>query len=170
MWLLGTIVGLVLLFSYRTSTMGATSTVAGDAQAGSTAGTGGAAGTAGGADPGTGTTPDAGTTPNAGGTTTAPAPASGTQTVKGSVANTRWGPVQVQVKISGGKITEVTTLQVPDGNGRDREINDYAVPILREEVLAEQSAQIDSVSGATVTSVGYKQSLQAALDSAHFNG
>jgi uncharacterized protein with FMN-binding domain len=62
----------------------------------------------------------------------------------------------------------VTTLQAPNGNRRDLEINSYAVPQLRSEVLTAQSANIDVVSGATVTSEGYINSLQAALDSAHY--
>jgi uncharacterized protein with FMN-binding domain len=76
----------------------------------------------------------------------------------------------VQVHIGGGKITDVAALQVPNGNNRDYEINSYAVPQLRSEVLTAQSANIDVVSGATVTSEGYINSLQAALDSAHFKG
>jgi uncharacterized protein with FMN-binding domain len=55
----------------------------------------------------------------------------------------------------------------PSGNGRDREINAYALPVLRQETLAAQSATIDAVSGATVTSEGYRESLQSALDAAH---
>jgi uncharacterized protein with FMN-binding domain len=74
----------------------------------------------------------------------------------------------VRVRISGGRIVEVSTLRLPSGNRTDREINNYAVPILRQEVLAAQSANIDTVSGATVTSNGYRESLQAALDAAHF--
>jgi uncharacterized protein with FMN-binding domain len=88
--------------------------------------------------------------------------------VNGNVANTRWGPVQVQVHISGGRIVDVKTLQLPHGNQRDAEINSYAVPVLRKEVLDAQSADIDTVSGATVTSDGYIRSLQYALDAAHF--
>jgi len=105
-----------------------------------------------------------------------PAPSgssSGTSTdlvVNGSVAQTRWGPVQVRVRISGGRIVEVTTVQVPDGNQRDQEINAYAVPQLKQETLDAQSANVDTVSGATVTSDGYRESLQAALDAAHFTG
>lgn len=89
-------------------------------------------------------------------------------TVNGTVAQTRWGPVQVQVIISNGKIADVKVLQYPDGNGRDQEINSYALPELHDQVIAAQSADIDGVSGATVTSRGYTQSLQAALDTAHF--
>jgi uncharacterized protein with FMN-binding domain len=72
------------------------------------------------------------------------------------------------VHIRNGRITDVVALRVPNGNDRDKEINDYAVPRLRQEVLTAQSANIDSVSGATVTSDGYRRSLQAALDAAHF--
>ena len=68
--------------------------------------------------------------------------------------------------MQGGKITKVTVLQHPSGNPRDAEINDYALPILIQETLNAQSANIDMVSGATVTSDGYVQSLQAALDGA----
>ena len=66
----------------------------------------------------------------------------------------------------GGKITDVSVLQYPNGNPRDQEINDYALPILIQETLDAQSAKIDMVSGATVTSAGYLQSLQSALDQA----
>jgi uncharacterized protein with FMN-binding domain len=89
-------------------------------------------------------------------------------TVNGTVAQTRWGPVQVQVTIENGKITDVKALRYPNGNGRDDEINSYALPQLHDEVISAQSAHIDGVSGATVTSDGYTQSLQAALDAAHF--
>jgi uncharacterized protein with FMN-binding domain len=88
--------------------------------------------------------------------------------VNGTVAQTRWGPVQIQVTITSGRITDVRALQRPSGNDRDDEINGYAMPQLRSEVLSAQSANIDTVSGATVTSGGYIESLQAALDAAHF--
>ena len=98
----------------------------------------------------------------------AAAPATKALTVNGIVAQTRWGPVQVQVTITSGKITDVKAIKVPDGNDRDQEINSYALPQLHDQVIAAQSANIDGVSGATVTSRGYQQSLQAALDTAHF--
>ncbi|MER5788358.1 FMN-binding protein [Streptomyces sp. NPDC001980] len=90
----------------------------------------------------------------------------GTKTVTGDTVQTRWGPVQVKVTIKNGKITDVTAVQYPTDNPRDQEINDYALPQLRSEALAAQSASIDTVSGATYTSEGYQQSLQSALDSA----
>ncbi|WP_433047622.1 FMN-binding protein [Dactylosporangium sp. CS-033363] len=92
-------------------------------------------------------------------------PATG-KTFDGSVAATRWGDVQVRITVDGGKVTDVTALTYPTGNRRDQEINAYALPQLRTEALAAQSADIDAVSGATVTSEGYKESLQAALDAA----
>jgi uncharacterized protein with FMN-binding domain len=75
--------------------------------------------------------------------------------------------VQVRLTVKGGKITDVTVLQQPNGNPRDDEINSYALPILTQETLKDQSANIDMVSGATVTSTGYVQSLQSALDQAN---
>ena len=99
-----------------------------------------------------------------------PGPTGQGTVVDGSVAQTRWGPVQVQVTIAGGRITNVTVLRQPNGNRRDQEINASAIPQLNQEVLAAQSAQVDTVGGATVTSDGYVQSLQAALDAAHFPG
>jgi uncharacterized protein with FMN-binding domain len=103
----------------------------------------------------------------AGGSTPGAAPdGSGGTVLTGPVVDTRWGPVQVQVTVQGGKIVKVTTPQLPSGNNRDRQINDRAVPILVQETIQAQSAQIDGVSGATVTSDGYLQSLQAALDKA----
>ncbi|WP_203920077.1 FMN-binding protein [Rugosimonospora africana] len=96
-------------------------------------------------------------------------PSAAPETVaNGTVSQTVWGPVQVQVTIAAGKIADVIALQVPSQSSRDQEINSYAVPRLRQEVLTAQSAHIDAVSGATITSDGYVQSLQAALDAAHF--
>ncbi|MGW7404427.1 FMN-binding protein [Streptomyces sp. NPDC054833] len=93
-------------------------------------------------------------------------PATGTKTVTGDSVQTRWGPVQVRVTVKNGKLTRVTAVTYPQENPRDQEINSYAIPQLRREALAAQSAQIDTVSGATYTSDGYRQSLQSALDSA----
>ncbi|MFG2967330.1 FMN-binding protein [Streptomyces sp. NPDC048288] len=103
-----------------------------------------------------------GSTKSSGGSTKG----TGTKTVTGDTVQTRWGPVQVKVTIKGGRITDVTAVQYPTENPRDQQINSYAVPQLRSEALAAQSADIDTVSGATYTSDGYQQSLQSALDSA----
>ena len=107
-----------------------------------------------------GSSSSGGSTGSTGSTTTA------TKTVTGDTIQTQWGPVQVRVTIKGGKLTDVTAVQYPTDNPRDQEINSYALPRLRSEALQAQSANIDTVSGATYTSGGYRQSLQSALDSA----
>jgi uncharacterized protein with FMN-binding domain len=93
--------------------------------------------------------------------------AAGGTTVTGSAISTRYGIVQVQLTVLGGKITAARAVQAPDGNGRDRQISAYAVPILDRQVVAAQSAHIDGVTGATTTSEGYVDSLQSAIDQAH---
>ncbi|MEU2614320.1 FMN-binding protein [Micromonospora sp. NPDC007271] len=164
LWLLSTVAALVLLFSYKTSTMGP----GGDTSA-ITSGSDGSAGSSWTAtDDGSGTgSGSSGGSSGGSSSGSSGGSASGSGTATGSVAQTRWGPVQVKITVSGGKITDVIAVRVPDGNRRDQEINDYAVPILRQEALAAQSARIDTVSGATVTSDGYRESLQAAIDAAH---
>ena len=188
--LLSTITVLVLLFSYHTSTdSGSPSVVAapsGGAATGATPDTPTPSATTpapAGADPGTGSGDD-GAGDDDGGTVTTPSPSvtpspqatpspsattpsSSTKTYTGDQVMTRWGPMQVEITVSGGKITAAQAVQYPNGNGRDVEINSYALPVLNQEVVDRQSAQIDTVSGATVTSDGYLQSLQSALDQAH---
>jgi uncharacterized protein with FMN-binding domain len=85
--------------------------------------------------------------------------------VTGSVISTRYGTVEVQVTVQGGAITDVQAIELPSG-GRSGQISSYAAPLLASEALSAQSANIDIVSGATYTSEGYAQSLQAALDQA----
>jgi uncharacterized protein with FMN-binding domain len=80
---------------------------------------------------------------------------------------TEFGDVQLKVTISGGRIADVLPLQMPFDRRRSAEITQYAAPRLHDEVLQVQSAQIDTLSGATYTSEAYAQSVQAALDQAH---
>lgn len=87
-----------------------------------------------------------------------------TTTVTGNAIDTRYGPVQVQLTMTAGRITAVRVLQYPAHDGRDIQINNYALPVLIQETTQAQSANIDMVSGATFTSDGYIQSLQSALD------
>ena len=91
--------------------------------------------------------------------------ASGTYT--GTAVQTRFGAVQVQITVSNGKITEVTPLQLTDTDGRSIQISNRAAPLLRSKVLAAQSANVQTVSGATITSRAYLSSLQAAIDAAN---
>jgi len=89
-------------------------------------------------------------------------------TYKGSSVSTRFGSVQVQVTIAKGVITEITPLQLTDRDQRSVFISSRAAPVMRSEVLAAQSANVQTIGGATYTCEGYLSSLQAALDSAHF--
>jgi uncharacterized protein with FMN-binding domain len=84
---------------------------------------------------------------------------SASQTVAGSTVGTSKGDVQVQVTFEGDKITAVEMLKQPN-----HPQTEAAVPVLIKETLAAQSADIDTVSGATITSDGYRESLQAAID------
>ncbi|MCP8708009.1 FMN-binding protein [Streptomyces sp. AC04842] len=87
------------------------------------------------------------------------------QTVTGDVAQTQYGPVQVRITVSGGKITKAEAVQAPKG-GQSDQITSNAVPRLNQAVVRAQGADIDAVSGATYTSNGYKESLQSAIDKA----
>ena len=167
LWTLSTLTTLVLLFSYHTSTagpgatLGAGTSVRAPAAAGTgsndTSGSGNSSGTS-----SSGT--DSGTTSSG---TAGSGSASSTKTYDGDTVQTRWGPVQVRITVQDGKITASEAIVYPDGNRRDAEINSVALPVLSQEVLQQQSAGIDMVSGATVTSQGYLSSLQSAIDQAH---
>jgi len=87
-------------------------------------------------------------------------------TFAGAATQTQFGPVQVQIVVADGKITDVTALQLTDRDGRSEQISQQAAPILRQEALQAQSAKIQAVSGATYTSEGYTTSLQSAIDKA----
>ena len=91
----------------------------------------------------------------------------GSGTYKGTAVQTRFGPVQVQITVANGKITDVTALQLTNADGKSVQISNRAAPLLRSKVLAAQSANVQTVSGATVTSDAYLTSLQAAIDAAH---
>ena len=161
-WLLSTVTALVLMFGYHTSTSGPLATSA-QTSIEATLSTGSSSTKSSSSDTSSSSTGSSGSSGSSGNTTTKQTTAT---TVAGGVAQTQWGPVQVQLTVEGGVITQVSVLQYPSGNGRDAEINSYALPILTQETLDAQSASIDMVSGATVTSEGYLASLQSAIDQA----
>jgi uncharacterized protein with FMN-binding domain len=74
----------------------------------------------------------------------------------------------VRVTIAGGKITEVEALQLQGNDPKSVQISGSAAPLLRQSALAKQTADVDAVSGATITSASYEASLQSALDKAGF--
>jgi major membrane immunogen (membrane-anchored lipoprotein) len=150
LWFMGTVTALVLLFGYHTSTSSTRASAGADSSA--------VAPVQGGTGSSDGSTSS--------GSSSGSASSSGSSTVTGDVAQTRWGPVQVRLTVAGGKVTDVSVVEYPDNNGRDQEINARALPVLVQETLDAQSSKIDMVSGATVTSDGYVESLQSALDKA----
>jgi uncharacterized protein with FMN-binding domain len=155
--ILSTISIMVLLFSYHTSSSSATISASPMVQQPASS------------DP----NPPSGSSKSGGSSTTRPSaaakasPATSRATYTGQSADTQWGPVQVQLTVQGGKITRARAVQYPQGTNTDAQINGYALPLLDQEVVQKQSASIDTISGATVTSDGYLQSLQSAIDQAH---
>jgi uncharacterized protein with FMN-binding domain len=97
----------------------------------------------------------------------APVAAATGPSYNGSLVTTRYGPIQVRITVTAGKITDVTAVVTPAGSPRTEQINADAIPQLRAHALSAQSADIDTVSGATYTSAGYRKSLQAAITKAN---
>jgi uncharacterized protein with FMN-binding domain len=137
--LISTVTGVVLLFGYRTSTPQPTTTSIVSSAIDAS---------------------------EASGPTSSESATGGTATYTGAAVGTRWGDVQVQITVTDGVIKAVDAVEAPNSNNRDIEINNRALPILAAEALQAQSAAIDTVSGATVTSAGYLGSLQSAIDQA----
>jgi uncharacterized protein with FMN-binding domain len=160
--LAATAIGVVLLFSFRTPPAAAIATLSPSSTSSSTS-TPSPTATPSGAPPSGGASP----TPTATATAT-PRPASGLKSgsFTGQSYANPYGNVQVQVVISGGKITSVKTIQYPNGHQQSVFINSQALPLLEQEVLQAQSARINIIGGATFTSQGYAQSVQSALDAA----
>ncbi len=169
-WAMSTLTVIVLLFSYHTSR----SSVVATAETRPTSSAQGAPSTT--TDQGSGTAGSAGGTDDSAGSDDTSADASGSTgsssttaaaTVAGDAVDTRFGPVQVQITVADGAITAVDVLQVPMEDRHDQMINSRAVPVYNDEAVQAQSADIDVVSGATVTWEGYTRSLQSAIDAAH---
>ena len=106
------------------------------------------------------TTPSPASTPTP---VSTPKPAGVSGTFTGANGNTQFGPVQVQITVVNGKITNAIALTYPTGSFRDQQINQQAIPYLIQETLAAQSANIQGVGGASYTSQGWVNSLQSAL-------
>jgi uncharacterized protein with FMN-binding domain len=140
-----TVVGLVLLLTFKTHSI---------------------SGGSGSAPPAAISTPDGGA---ASGVASAPASGGGTaagRTVTGAAASTMYGPVQVQITVRDGHVATARAVEYPKTFQQDQQINAYAIPELNREAVTAGSAKIDMVSGATYTSRGYISSLQSALDQA----
>jgi uncharacterized protein with FMN-binding domain len=93
----------------------------------------------------------------------------GTRSATGSAVNYSYGVMAVKVTVSGSKILNVGIASIDDGgNPRSESIDQQAIPILEQEVMQAQNANIQGVSGASYTSAGFTQSLQSALHSLSF--
>ncbi|MFD8284527.1 FMN-binding protein [Streptomyces solisilvae] len=108
--------------------------------------------------------PVAATAQPGGGGAGAGAGAGDARTVTGDVAQTQYGPVQVSLTVSGGKITAAQAVKTPNSGPQSEQIAKDAVPKLNQQAVT--AAKVDTVSGATYTSEGYAKSLQSALDKA----
>ena len=88
----------------------------------------------------------------------------GETAITGKVANTAYGPVQIQLIVKSHKIVKVAVLEQPTNTIHDIQIGEFAFPKLIGETLSAQNAKVDAVSGASYTSEGYIASLQSAVD------
>lgn len=147
-----------------------TSSAGGTTSGTGTTADGTAAGSASGSSSGTnsGSSSSSGSNSGAGASSKAGASAKAGGTYSGEAVQTRFGTVQVQVTVKAGVITDVTALHLTDDEQRSVQISNRAAPLLRSEVLSAQSANVQTIGGATVTSDAYLTSLQAALDAANF--
>jgi hypothetical protein len=159
----GTIAGLVALLSFKsqvpTVPSASVSTTGGSSSTGGTGSTGGTSAPSSAPSSSAATVPGEFPMGSLAGTLT-----SGETAISGHVANTVYGPVQIQLVMRNGKIVKVAVLRQPMNTINDIRIGDFAFPKLIGETLATQTAKIDAVSGASYTSAGYIQSLQSALD------
>jgi hypothetical protein len=147
-----TVVGLVLLLTFKTHSVSG-----GGGSAPPAALSTPASGAAAGAASGVASAPASGAS---GGST------AGARTVTGAAASTIYGPVQVQITVKDGHVTTARAVEYPKAFQQDQQINAFAIPELNREAVTAGSAKIDMVSGATYTSQGYISSLQSALDQA----
>ena len=168
---LATLAGVVAVFLYPTSTNQPApghDTVAGPAgpTSGSSGGSGSQQSAANGTSSGSGSSAGSSSTGSSSGGSGSSSGSNASGTFTGDVEQTRWGPVQVKITVAGGKVTAADAVRYPDGNGRDYQINSYAIPALNQEAVGTTTGKIDAISGATVTSGGYIASLQSAIDQA----
>lgn len=159
--LTGTVAGLAAVLSFKAREPSLPVVAAVSAPSGGTAAAGGTTASGGGSPSGT-------TTSRSSSSSASKASSATTKTATGDAIATRYGNVQVRVTVRGGKITKVEALQLTGNDPKSAEISAQAEPLLRQSALTKQSAAIDAVSGATISSAGYEASLQSALDKAGF--
>lgn len=180
-WLFATVGGIVLLFSYKTSTEALPSApvVRADASvaapsdasvAASPPSAGSSPAASGGSSPAASTGPSsaASTGPSSAASGGSSSAATGLLdgTYTGARQETKYGPVQVLVNVAGGRVTGAVATVFPSGKPRTDEVNADAIPRLQAETVGTVDGRIDMVTGATFTSTGYIGSLQEAIDQA----
>jgi uncharacterized protein with FMN-binding domain len=157
----GTAAGLVAVLAFHTkSTPLSLPAAAGAAAAPGSAASAGPKGATQGQSPASGSSPSPGS---------AGQQASGARTAVGAGVNYNYGILSVKVTVSGSKILKVGIASIDDGgNPRSQYIDQQSIPMLEQQVIHAQSANIQSVSGASYTSAGFVQSLQSALHTLGF--
>jgi uncharacterized protein with FMN-binding domain len=165
-----TVVGLIMLLSFKTRPLPATVATpppaVGDPPSSTTSSTSTTSTTSSGRS-GSGRASTTTTTAPAGaGSPSSTTAATGTSTYTGDPAQTRYGPVEVEITVTNGQLATAQAVEYPTESPRDRQINAWAIPELNQEAVAAKNAKIDMLSGATYTSDGYATSLQSALDKA----
>lgn len=108
------------------------------------------------------------TSPSGAGTSSGTGPTSGSSTAAGSLVDVGpgYGQLQVEIGVTGGRLVDINALAVPANDPHSQSISRRAWPMLVQQALTSQSADIAGVSGATYTSIGFAQSLRAALQDA----
>ncbi len=159
----GTVAGVVALLSFKTQ--GQTTTATGSLPSAAISSTASTATGGSGSSP-VPATSSASSAPGSSSAAPSSSAAVASKSYIGSAITTRYGVVQVKVTVKGSTITNVSFVQLTSHDGRSQQINSDAAPQLLQETLSAQSANIDTVSGASYTSDGYRQSLQSALDQA----
>jgi uncharacterized protein with FMN-binding domain len=81
----------------------------------------------------------------------------------GNSADAYYGNIQVEAIIQNGKLAEVVFVDYPQDRGTSIRINNRAMPILKEEAISAQSANVNTVSGASDSSAAFRESLASAL-------
>ncbi len=153
----GTVAGLVAVLEFHTTPAKVTFAGSSTLPAASTGGSGSSTG---------GQPASSGSTSAPTSSSSSAATQSGTRTATGPEVNYSWGVLAVKITVSGGKMTRVGLAYLDDGgNPRSQSIDQQAIPILEQQALQAQSANIQGVSGASYTTAGFDQSLQSALHS-----
>jgi len=167
-----TVVGLIAVLTFHTKsapvtlgslsgtslTQGSTSTTTTTTATGSSAGNGSSGASS---PPKSGSNTGTSTVPS---TNTATSSPSATRSATGAAVNYNYGILSVSVTASGKRITKVSIGSINDGgNFRSQSIDQQSIPILEQQAIQAQNANIQGVSGASYTSAGFEQSLQSAL-------